>query len=85
MNPHGSAVAVDVVEQLAGVGLVEDVVVAVDGRAGAVGEEPSRVQVAGRGQLEEDATANLRMALGNSSNIKWCDGMGRYVIDWGPG
>ena len=30
-------------------------------------------------------TAKLRMALGNTSNIKWFDGMGEYVIDWGPG
>ena len=25
------------------------------------------------------------MALGNTSSIKWFDGMGEYVIDWGPG
>ena len=30
-------------------------------------------------------TAKLRMALGNTSNIKWFDGIGEYVIDWGPG
>ena len=30
-------------------------------------------------------TAKLRMELGNTSNIKWFDGMGEYVIDWGPG
>ena len=30
-------------------------------------------------------TAKLRMALGNSSNIKWFDGLGEYVIGWGPG
>ena len=29
--------------------------------------------------------AKLRMALGNTSSIKWFDGMGEYVIDWGPG
>ena len=29
--------------------------------------------------------AKLRMELGNVSNIKWFDGMGEYVIDWGPG
>jgi putative addiction module killer protein len=23
--------------------------------------------------------------LGNTSSIKWFDGMGEYVIDWGPG
>jgi putative addiction module killer protein len=27
----------------------------------------------------------LRMELGNTSGIKWFDGMGEYVIDWGPG
>jgi putative addiction module killer protein len=30
-------------------------------------------------------TAKLRMELGNTSSIKWFDGMGEYVIDWGPG
>lgn len=30
-------------------------------------------------------TAKLRMALGNTSSIKWFDGLGEYVIDWGPG
>lgn len=30
-------------------------------------------------------TAERRMALGNTSNIKWFDGIGEYVIDWGPG
>ena len=29
--------------------------------------------------------AKLRMELGNTSNIKWFDGMGEYTIDWGPG
>ena len=29
--------------------------------------------------------AKLRMELGNVSSIKWFDGMGEYVIDWGPG
>ena len=29
--------------------------------------------------------AKLRMELGNISSIKWLDGMGEYVIDWGPG
>jgi putative addiction module killer protein len=29
--------------------------------------------------------AKLRMELGNISSIKWFDGMGEYVIDWGPG
>ena len=30
-------------------------------------------------------TAKLRMELGNTSSIKWFDGLGEYVIDWGPG
>ena len=30
-------------------------------------------------------TAKLRMEMGNTSSIKWFDGMGEYVIDWGPG
>ena len=29
--------------------------------------------------------AKLRMELCNISSIKWFDGMGEYVIDWGPG
>ena len=29
--------------------------------------------------------AKLRMELGNASSIKWFNGMGEYVIDWGPG
>jgi len=29
--------------------------------------------------------AKLRMELGHTSSIKWFDGMGEYVIDWGPG
>ena len=29
--------------------------------------------------------AKLRMELGNTSSIKWFEGMGEYVIDWGPG
>lgn len=31
------------------------------------------------------ATAKIRMELGNTSNIKWFDGLGEYRIDWGPG
>jgi len=31
------------------------------------------------------ATATLRIAQGHSSSIKWFDGTGEYVIDWGPG
>jgi putative addiction module killer protein len=30
-------------------------------------------------------TAISRMEQGNLSNVKWFDGMGEYVIDWGPG
>lgn len=30
-------------------------------------------------------TAILRVAMGNTSNIKWFDGIGECVIDWGPG
>lgn len=30
-------------------------------------------------------TAQLRMELGNTSSVKWFDGMGECVIDWGPG
>jgi putative addiction module killer protein len=30
-------------------------------------------------------TAKLRLELGNASSVKWFDGMGEYVIDWGPG
>ncbi|MFA7680424.1 MAG: type II toxin-antitoxin system RelE/ParE family toxin [Pigmentiphaga sp.] len=30
-------------------------------------------------------TAKLRLELGNTSRVKWFDGIGEYVIDWGPG
>ena len=30
-------------------------------------------------------TAKLRLELGNTSNVKWFDGIGEFVIDWGPG
>ncbi len=30
-------------------------------------------------------TAKLRLELGNTSNVKWFDGIGECVIDWGPG
>lgn len=29
--------------------------------------------------------AKVRMELGNTSNIKWFEGLGEYRIDWGPG
>ena len=31
------------------------------------------------------AVAIARLELGNTSNIKWFDGIGEYKIDWGPG
>ncbi len=31
------------------------------------------------------AVAKVRMELGNTSNIKWFDGLGEYRIDWGAG
>lgn len=30
-------------------------------------------------------TALLRMEMGNTSNVKWFEGLGEYRIDWGPG
>ncbi|MFJ3482937.1 type II toxin-antitoxin system RelE/ParE family toxin [Pseudomonas sp. NPDC090202] len=30
-------------------------------------------------------TALARMESGNTSNIKWFNGLGEYRIDWGPG
>ncbi len=31
------------------------------------------------------AVAKVRLELGNTSNIKWFDGIGEYRIDWGVG
>ncbi|AVE06908.1 type II toxin-antitoxin system RelE/ParE family toxin [Pseudomonas sp. R11F] len=31
------------------------------------------------------STALVRLEMGNTSNIKWFDGIGEYRIDWGPG
>jgi putative addiction module killer protein len=31
------------------------------------------------------ATATFRLELGNTSNVKWFDGIGEYRINWGPG
>ena len=31
------------------------------------------------------AVAKVRLELGNTSNIKWFDGIGEYRIDWGAG
>lgn len=30
-------------------------------------------------------TAKLRLELGNTSNVKWFEGIGEYIIDWGAG
>ena len=27
----------------------------------------------------------MRLELGNTSSVKWFDGIGEYIIDWGPG
>ena len=29
--------------------------------------------------------ARSRLEVGNTSNVKWFDGIGEYRIDWGPG
>ena len=31
------------------------------------------------------SVAKVRLELGNTSNIKWFQGIGEYKIDWGPG
>ena len=31
------------------------------------------------------SVAKARMELGNTSNIKWFEGIGEYKINWGPG
>jgi len=31
------------------------------------------------------AVVVARLELGNTSNIKWFDGIGEYILDWGPG
>lgn len=31
------------------------------------------------------AIATVRLGMGNTSNVKWFEGIGEYVIDWGPG
>ena len=31
------------------------------------------------------ATATLRLEMGNTSNVKWFEGIGELRIDWGPG
>ncbi len=28
-------------------------------------------------------TAKIRLGLGNTSSVKWFDGIGEYIIDWG--
>jgi putative addiction module killer protein len=31
------------------------------------------------------AVATFRLSQGNTSSVKWFDGIGEYRIDWGPG
>ncbi len=31
------------------------------------------------------ATAALRLGMGNTSTVKWFEGIGEVKIDWGPG
>jgi putative addiction module killer protein len=31
------------------------------------------------------SNALIRLELGNTSNIKWFEGLGEYRINWGPG
>ncbi len=31
------------------------------------------------------AIATMRLSQGNTSHVKWFDGIGEYVVDWGPG
>ena len=31
------------------------------------------------------SNALMRLEMGNTSNIKWFDGLGEYRINWGPG
>ena len=31
------------------------------------------------------AVAKVRLELGNTSSVKWFDGIGEFKIDWGPG
>ncbi|AJY71976.1 addiction module protein [Geobacter sulfurreducens] len=31
------------------------------------------------------AVAKIRIEQGNTSNVKWFEGIGEYKIDWGPG
>jgi putative addiction module killer protein len=31
------------------------------------------------------SNAMIRLEMGNTSNIKWFDGLGEYRINWGPG
>lgn len=30
-------------------------------------------------------TAKLRLTMGNTASVKWFDGLGEYIINWGPG
>ncbi len=31
------------------------------------------------------ATAKIRLSMGNTSRVKWFEGIGEYRVDWGPG
>jgi putative addiction module killer protein len=31
------------------------------------------------------SNALVRLEMGNTSNIKWFDGLGEFRVDWGPG
>ena len=31
------------------------------------------------------AVAKVRLSMGNTSRVKWFEGIGEHVIDWGPG
>ena len=31
------------------------------------------------------AVTKVRLSMGNTSSVKWFEGIGEYVIDWGPG
>ena len=40
--------------------------------------------------LDAQAAAKIsvaisRLELGNTSNVKWFDGIGEYILNWGPG
>lgn len=41
-----------------------------------------KLDVSARKKIE---AAQIRLELGNTSNIKWFSGIGEYRINWGPG